>query len=228
MKRFLQILIASLVLAIFSSGAVSQPVLIDKTYNLELEAPSDPRIQHVSNRICMELARLNFHAECPRVFVASNQDHWRRITKDGTAMAIPEGTVLESYFNKTGWWDLIGIVDIHAHEILHRIQGTPNSNWTRWSADQLYWEEAAVEAVWRDVEKIVWKRINPKITGHFGGMTYEDRVIAFRSASAKATKSPWFSRKARSWRAYFLKANDRDRAALLAEVGLNVKMGNTP
>lgn len=224
-------LLALLVLgcwAVVEADGAQRPT--DLSYALEL-SPATPQVQALSNRVCRVVRSAGFPVgPCPQVWVARELEHLDGVPSGVAAAASPAGTLVTPAWNVPPV-GLLGAcpeqdVMVHAHELLHRLHaarvayvtadGRPVPHAWLWTDEDRWWEEAAVEAVTRDLLPILTRKLCKAAPWPEQLDAYPRRVQAIRAVSARATRSSWRSRAARSWRAWFVRQPVETRRAALA------------
>lgn len=229
-----------------TSIAAGQPAERDATWpELALEAaPADT--QALSNRICRWLTARRFQVgDCPQVYVSDDLPRMVareecpdnpvvrqcRAAQSVAAIATRSGTVMAP-----DWADLtFGIqtpsadaILTHTHELLHRVQAARAAGvmangrerialWD-WTPDDHYWEEALAEAVAQDLLPGIHRSLYPRfeVPRRPPYVAYGPSVRHLRALTARATRSPWRSRRARSMRAWLLRSDITTRRAAIA------------
>lgn len=221
------VLLVVLAAGVASAHGAASPNVDPSFPHLTVEA-ADPGVQALSNQACRHLRRAGFPVPCPRVYLAKNLD------EGVAAAASPLGTLVTPEFNVdprgAGRWLCPRVeLHVHVHELLHRLQATRVAYVTAqgqpipmpwlWADRDVWWEEAAVEAVTLDVMPGVVRRLCSDAqldNGHFEA--YPRQVAAFRAASARAVRAGWRTTAARSWRAWFVRQPVETRRLALASV----------
>jgi hypothetical protein len=139
------------------------------------------------------------------------------------AAASVEGTVLRPLV--LGWINsprrFGALVHVLAHEKAHRRQVTLPEVSRRWSALDFQIEEAASEAVARDITAAFLGARYPWVA-RYRSDSYEQGARMVRVCSARAHAGSWRHNRAVQWRKRFWKSTAPRRRALLTECGVRL------